>query len=562
MQERVWHKAYVPGLPPSIDYERVTLSQALARTARDHPDNVALILMGRKITYRQLDESVNRFANALAGLGIRQGDKVALVLPNMPQIVIATYAIWRLGGVVATNNPLYTERELEHQLNDSESRLAVVMDLVVPRVLSIKERTRVETVIACHVRDYLPFPLKQLFPVLKRNLHRKTDRAEGVLDFADLLRSGAPEPPAPGPDFDDLAALLYTGGTTGVSKGVMLSHANLSINVQQIKALIHDADDGAETQIGILPFFHSAGFTAGMNHCIYRGFEHVLVLRPEVDILRKYLVKYRPALFGCVPTLYVGLLGDPKLPPKSELGFIKGSLSGAAPLPTETIREWDERVGVQIVEVYGMTEMSPVSHANPWGGRCKAGSVGVPLPDTDCRIVDVDTGEREMGVGETGEILLKGPQLMSGYYKRPDETARSIRNGWFHTGDIGYMDDEGYLYIVDRKKDMIIAGGFNIFPREIDEVLYEHPKIQEACAVGLPDKYRGETVKAFIVVKQGETLSEEEVFASCREKLAAYKVPKLIEFMDELPKSAIGKVLRRELREMELARTAGKQGVI
>jgi long-chain acyl-CoA synthetase len=473
----------------------------------------------------------------------------------MPQIVIATYAIWRLGGVVVMNNPLYTERELEHQLNDSDSRMAVVMDLVVPRVLSIKDRTRVKEVIACHVRDYLPFPLKQLFPVLKRKLHRKTDRAEGVLDFSDLLHSASPEPPRNGPAFDELAALLYTGGTTGVSKGVMLSHSNLSINVQQMKALIRNAEEGAETQIGILPFFHSAGFTASMNQCIYRGFTHVLVLKPDVETLLKYLVKYRPALFGCVPTLFVGLLSHPKLPPKSELNFMKGSLSGAAPLAIETIREWDERVGVQIVEVYGMTEMSPVSHANPWGGTSKAGSVGVPLPDTDCRIVDVDTGEQEMGVGEPGEILLKGPQLMSGYYKQPEETAESIRNGWFHTADIGYMDEEGYLYIVDRKKDMIIAGGFNIYPREIDEVLYEHPKIQEACAVGLPDKYRGETVKAFVVVKEGETLTEEEVIAHCRENLTAYKMPKLIEFMDELPKSAIGKVLRRELREMQLART-------
>jgi long-chain acyl-CoA synthetase len=555
MQERVWHRAYLPGLPPSIDYETITLSQALARTAKDYPDNVALILMGKRITYRQLDEYVNRFANALAELGIGKGDKVALVLPNMPQIVIATYAIWRLGGVVVMNNPLYTERELEHQLNNSDSRMAVVMDLVVPRILSTRDKTRVEKVIACHVRDYLPFPLKQLFPLLKGELHRKTDSTEGVLDFSDLLRSASPEPPRHSPAFHDLAALLYTGGTTGVSKGVMLSHANLSINVQQMKALIRNAEEGAETQIGILPFFHSAGFTASMNHCIYRGFTHVLVLKPEVETLLKYMVKYRPALFGCVPTLYVGLLSHPKLPPKSELGFMKGSLSGAAPLAIETIREWDERVGVQIVEVYGMTEMSPVSHANPWGGSSKAGSVGVPLPDTDCRIVDVDTGAQEMGVGEPGEILLKGPQLMSGYYKQPKETAESIRNGWFHTGDIGYMDEEGYLYIVDRKKDMIIAGGFNIYPREIDEVLYEHPKIQEACAIGLPDKYRGETVKVFVVVKEGETLTEEEVIAHCREKLTAYKMPKLIEFMDELPKSAIGKVLRRELREMQLART-------
>ncbi|MEW6440413.1 MAG: long-chain fatty acid--CoA ligase [bacterium] len=556
MEERIWHKAYAPQVPRSLYYEKMPLAQALARSAKNYPDRPALVLMGRKITYRQLDESVNRFANALAGLGVGAGDKVALVLPNMPQIVIATYAVWRLGAVVVMNNPLYTERELEHQLSDSDSRVAVVMDLVVPRILSLQRRTGIERIVSCHVRDYLPFPLRQLFPVIRKKLHRKSEPGEGVLDFTDLLRRAPATPPAgAGAAFDELAALLYTGGTTGVSKGVMLSHANLSVNVQQMKALMHNAREGSETVIGILPFFHSAGFTGGMNTCIYRGFTHVLVLKPDADILLKYMIKYRPALFGAVPTLYVGLLRHPKLPPRERLGFMKGCISGAAPLSLETLNEWETRVGAQIVELYGMTEMSPVTHATPWGGRGKAGSVGVPLPDTDCRIVDVESGTRGLGVGEPGEILLKGPQQMMGYYKRPDETAAAVREGWFSTGDIGYMDEEGYLYVVDRKKDMIIAGGFNVYPREVDEVLYEHPKIQEACAAGLPDEYRGETLKAYVVVRKGETLTEQEVLAYCRHKLTAYKVPRSVEFMEELPKSAIGKVLRRQLREMEIART-------
>ncbi len=554
MEERSWHKAYPPKVPPSMDYEKLTLPDALARTAGKYPDNAALILMGKRITYRQLDDHVNRFAAALSALGVQQGDKVALVLPNIPQIVIATYAIWRLGAVVVMNNPLYTERELEHQLKDSESKMAISLDLVVPRILSLKSRTGVKEVISCHIRDFLPFPLRQLFPFLKKPLHRKTEPSEGVRDFLAVLQSGDSVSPKTKVAFDDLAALLYTGGTTGVSKGVMLTHANISVNVQQITRWLWNAADGKETVLGVLPFFHSAGFTAGMNHCIYRGFTHVLMPKPDTDLLVKYISKYHPAIFGCVPTLYVGLLNHPKLPPKSDLTFIKGCLSGAAPLALETIREWDKRVGAQICEVYGMTEMSPVSHANPWAGKIKAGSVGMPVCDTDCKIVDVDTGEKEMPVGESGEILVKGPQQMKGYFKRPDETAVSLRDGWFSTGDIGYMDEDGYLYIVDRKKDMIIAGGFNIYPREIDEILYEHPKIQDACAIGLPDPYRGETVKAYVVVKRGESLTEEEVIAYCRTKLTAYKVPKMIEFIDDLPKSAIGKVMRRQLRDRELAR--------
>ena len=553
MEDRIWHRAYAPQLSPSIDYENVTLPAALARAARDYPGNTALIMMGKKISYRQLDEQVSRFATALADLGIKKGDKVALVLPNVPQMVIATYALFRIGAVAVMNNPLYTERELEYQLNDSDSLMVICLDLLVPRILSLKERTRIETVIACHIRDYLPVPLKYLFPILKKQMHRNTRSARGVLEFVDLLRASPPVPPPADVSFDDLACLMYTGGTTGLAKGVMLSHGNISINVQQVKAVLFDAEEGNETVIGILPFFHAAGFTGGMNHCIYRGFAHVLVPRPDADTLLKLTVKHRPAYFGCVPTLYVGVLNHPDFS-KHDLSFIKGCISGAAPLAVETIREWDERVGAPIIEVYGMTEMSPVSHANPWRAKMKPGSVGVPLPDTDCRIVDVETGTRDRGLRESGEILLKGPQMSQGYYKKPDESAEAFRDGWFHTGDIGYMDDEGYLYIVDRKTDMIIAGGYNVYPREIDEVLYEHPKVKEACAVGLPDRYRGETVKAFIVLREGESLTESEVVAYCRENMAAYKVPKTIEFMDELPKSAIGKVLRRKLREIEMER--------
>lgn len=554
MEERIWHKSYDPQVPPSIDYEKLTLGEALERSARNHPEQVALLMMGKKITYRELNELVNRFAGALRDLGVKKGDKVAILLPNIPQGFIAIYAVFRLGAVVVMNNPLYTERELEHQLNDSGCTLAISLDLLIPRMLKLKEKTGIKTIIACHIRDYLPFPAKQLFPLVKKAMHRKTDPNEGVHDFLDLIGKYPNKPPEAQVSYEDMAALLYTGGTTGVSKGVMLTHKNLCVNVEQLRVWTFDVKEGQESLMGIFPIFHSAGFSAVMNHCIYRGLTIILVPKPEPDGVLKMTTKYRPDYFPCVPTLYVGLLNHPNFS-KTDLSFIKGCVSGAAPLALETLKNWKEAVGTQIMEVYGLTETSPLSHSNPWRGKAKAGSVGLPVPDTDCRIVDVVEGIKEMGVGELGEILLKGPQLTQGYYNNPEETAKSIRDGWFYTGDIGYMDEEGYLFIVDRKKDMIIASGFNVYPRDIDEILFEHPKIMEACAVGIPDPYRGETIKAFVVLREGETMTAEEIMSYCREKLAAYKVPKQVEFMEELPKSTIGKVLRRKLREMEMERT-------
>jgi long-chain acyl-CoA synthetase len=558
MEERFWHKAYADDVPPSVDYDKITLPDTLKRTAQRHPDTVALVMMGKTITYHKLDELVNRFAGALADLGLQKGDKAALILPNMPQAIIAAYAVFRLGAVVVMNNPLYTESELAHQLNDSESKMVIGMDLLVPRMLSLKEQTGIETIISCHIRDYLPFPKKQLFPFVKKKMHRKIDPNEGVLEFMDLIKRYPPDPPDTEVRFDDLAALMYTGGTTGRSKGVMLTHANCSTCVQQLRAWLPDVEEGKECMLGTFPVFHIAGFTTGMNTAIYRGLTYVLIPRPEPGVVLEMTRKHKPNWFPCVPTIFVGVLAHPDFP-KTDFSSVKGCVSGAAPLALETIKQWKEAVGVDIVECYGLTETCTLSHANPWGGKTKAGSVGVPVPDTDCRIVDVETGTKDMPMGESGEILLKGPQVTSGYFKQPEETADAIREGWLYTGDIGYMDDEGYLFIVDRKKDMIIAGGYNIYPRDIDEVLFEHPKIREACAVGVPDAYRGETVKAFVVPETGETLTDEDIKAWCKEKLAAYKVPKQVEFMDELPKSPIGKVLRRKLREMEMEKQkAGK----
>jgi long-chain acyl-CoA synthetase len=531
----------------------VTMPQALEGTVTRFPDHVALIMLGKKITYRELDDQIKRLAGALADLGIKKGDKVAILLPNIPQVIMASYAVFLLGGVVVMHNPLYTERELEHQLNDSRCRMAICLDLLVPRILKLKPKTKIESVIACHIRDYLPFPKKQLFPFVKKELHRPVGPGEEVLEFLDLIRRYGPNPPKTELTIDDLATLLYTGGTTGVSKGAMLTHRNLTINVQQLKGWFHDSEDGKESILGIFPIFHAAGFTVVMNHSLFRGFKVVLVPKPEAGVILQLTRNHRPNIFTCVPTIFAGVLSHPDFA-KTEFSFIRWTVSGAAPLPVEIIRKWEKVTGSTIVECYGLSETTLLSHANPWGGVTKVGSVGVPVSDTDCRIVDVETGTKDMEIGQAGEVLLKGPQLTQGYYEKPEETAHAFRDGWFYTGDIGYMDEDGYLFIVDRKKDMIIAGGFNIYPRDIDEVLYEHPKVQEACAVGVPDPYRGETVKAFVVTRPGETLTEEEIIAFCRERLTAYKVPKLVEFMAELPKSTVGKVLRRKLREMELER--------
>jgi long-chain acyl-CoA synthetase len=495
----------------------------------------------------------NRFANALIDMGVKPGDKVAMLMPNMPQLVAATYGAWRAGAVVVMNNPLYTDKELGYQFNNSESTFLVTLDLLGPRMIALKPKTPIRHMVIAHIRDHLKFPKKQLFPIVAKDKHRRISPTPGVYEWLDILKKYPDRNPNVPVDFDSLACLQYTGGTTGVSKGVMLTHANLVKNVQQILAFFPGFDKGEFTLLGTLPIFHSFGLTACMNYCIWMAWTDVLIPRPEPEVLLQAVHKYKVNFFPAVPTMYVGMLNHPKAS-QYNLTSIKGCFSGAAPLPVEVIKEFESKTGSQICEGYGLSETSPVVTTNPYGAVTKVGSVGLPLPDTDVKIVDLNDGEKEMPVGEAGEIIIQGPQVTCGYYKMAEETALAIRDGWLYTGDIGKMDKDGYFYIVDRKKDMIIAGGYNIYPREIDEILFEHPKILEACAVGIPDPYRGETVKAFVVVKPGETMTEEEVIKYCQEKLARYKVPKTVEFMTALPKSGVGKILRKELRTMEMAK--------
>jgi long-chain acyl-CoA synthetase len=551
MEERIWHKSYAPGVKKTLDYEKLTISQALTRSAGNFPNNTALNYMGKKITYRELNELVNRFAKALLDLGVKPGDKIAVCLPNIPQVIISNLAIFRIGAVAVQNNPLYTERELAYQLNDSDSKMMITLTLLIPRIQKIKPKTQIDKIIGCHINTYLPFPKKQLFPLVKKDMYRKVVPTEEVKVFGDLIANFSPDPVDDASQWDGLAALLYTGGTTGVSKGVMLSHANLSCDAQQFSAWFPDLKPGEERLMGNFPVFHIAGFAAIQNFITWQSWENIMVPRPEPKINIELIKKHKPTFLPGVPTIFVGLLAEPEFR-NLDFSAMKGFFSGAAPLAADTIKDLKDTTGATMCEVYGSTETTAMVSITPWGGQIKPGTVGVPVADTNIKIVAIDDPDKELELGEPGEIAIKGPQIMMGYYKNPEETAAALKDGWFFTGDIGKFDEDGYLTIVDRKKDMIIAGGYNIYPLELDDVLMSHPKVLEACTIGIPHDYRGETVKAFVVTKAGEELTEQDVVSYCKENLAAYKVPKIIEFIDELPKSAVGKILRRKLKDMEM----------
>lgn len=550
MEEKLWHKSYAKGVKPFLEYDRSTVSNALSRAAEKFPKHYALNYMGKRITFSKLNGYVNRFSRALEDMGIGPGDKVAVCLPNIPQAVIANYAVFRIGAVTVQVNPLYTEREMIYQLDDADARAIITLSLLVPRMEKIQADTKIEKIIACHIHSFLPFPKKQLFPYVKKDMVRKVVPAGNVSIFKDVMKKYSAAETEDKSAWNDVGALLYTGGTTGVSKGVMLTHANLSSNVQQFAAWFPDLKPGEERLMGNFPFFHSAGFTAIQNFCIWMAYEVILVPRPDPQINIELTRKYKPTFLPGVPTIFVGLLAEPAFR-EMDLSSIKGFFSGAAPLAADTIRDLKQLTGADMCEVYGLTENAPIATVTPWGGKIKPGTVGCPVPDTDVKIMDLETGQKEMPLGEEGEIAIKGPQVMRGYYKKPKETQNVLKDGWFYSGDVGRFDEDGYLTIVDRIKDMIIAGGFNVYPIEIDNVLFEHPDILEGCTIGIPDGYRGETVKAYVVPKKGGDLTEADVIAYCRERLAAYKVPRSVAFVEELPKSAVGKILRRKLREME-----------
>jgi long-chain acyl-CoA synthetase len=552
--EKIWLKSYAPGVPAHVGFKELTLQEALSKTAARFPDNPALIFQGKVVSYRELDVMVSKCASALRGLGVRPGDRVGLLLPNLVQTVVGIYGALRLGAIAVPNNPLYTDRELQHQLSDSGCKVLLCLDTLVPRMMALRESTGVTTIVSCHIRDWLPFPLKQVFPFVKKSLHLKTPSGEGIHEFTDLLKHSEPIDGNYPSDMDDTALLIYTGGTTGVSKGVEQTQRNLSYNCQQARIWCSNFVDGQEVVLGCLPFFHSYGVTGALNMSIFYGWCDVLIAKPEAGAILAAVDKHKVTFIPGVPTLFNAMINHPNIT-KFDVSSVKACLSGAAPLALETIRGFEKLTGILISEAYGLTETSPCTHAIPFGGKVKPGCIGLPIPDTDAKLVDVDDYTKEVtSFGDPGELCVKGPQVMKGYYKRPDETDKVLKDGWLLTGDVATVDEEGYFTIVDRKKDMIISGGFNIYPRDVDEVLFTHPKILEACAIGVPDSHSGERVKAYIVLKSGETATEEEIVAYCKERMASYKAPKYIEFIDELPKSAVGKILRKDLRRTDSAK--------
>jgi len=559
-EDKCWLNSYEKGVPEKIDYEDICLPKILERTANKFPNKMALLFEGYKVTYRELNEMVNRFASVLDSFGVKKGDSVAILLPNLIPCVVAYYAILKIGGITVMNNPLYSDRELKHQFNDSQSNVLITLDLLGNRMIDLRPKTKIKQIIYTSIGDYLPFPKNLLFPLVakKKNLAADVKSSANVYKWKNVLAKGSPNAPEVEVSFDDVAMYQYTGGTTGVSKGVMLTHGNLSKQVQQIGTWFPTFDSN-EIMLGALPFFHVFGLTTAMNLAIYLGWGDILVPKPQPEPLIQAIRKFKPTFVPLVPTMYIGILNHPNID-HIDLTSIKGCFSGSAPLPLEVIRDFESKTGAVIVEGYGLTESSPVTHINPFsGGKRKVGSIGIPISDTNCRIVDLNDGNTDVPMGESGEILVKGPQVMKGYWNKAEETASTLTDGWLHTGDIGKMDEEGYFYIVDRKKDMILSGGLNVYPRDIEEIFYENPKVQEAAAIGIPHPSRGESVKVFVALKEGETATQEELIEYCIDKMAKFKLPTEIEFRIELPKTNVGKILKKDLRAEEMAKQQKKE---
>jgi len=548
-----------------MTYPKITLPEMLERTSARSPAAPALIYFGIRISYSQLQDHVNRLAAGLRTLGLAGGDRVALMMPNCPQFVISYFGALRAGAIVTATSSMYTAREVTHQWNDAGAKI-VIADRRLYHVVkaALPQLTSVRHIILTGMRQYSGSQFRRFCELLKASsraggaVNRKSTKdgsaqAKGpaLHDWDEVLRFSR-ELPGPGPKPSDIACLQYTGGTTGTSKGAMLSHANFVINACQATSWLTGGRSEKEVFVAALPLFHIYAMTCVMISSIYLGGTVIVLPRFELRSALNVIRKYRPTIFHGVPTMYVAFNNAPHV---QRYGFnsLRVCMSGGAPLPVEVRQKFETLTGGKLVEGYGLTETSPVTHANPPEGSPKTGSMGLPIADTQARIMDLETGTREMPVGEIGEITIRGPQVMKGYWNKPQETALVLRDGWLHTGDMAKKDADGYFYIVDRKKDMIIAGGYNIYPREVEEVLFECPKIKEAAVIGVPDPYRGETVKAFVVLRDGVAANKktaEEIINFCRERMASYKVPRQVVFRDSLPKSGVGKYLRRELRNL------------
>ncbi len=566
MASRPWLKTYDPQVPHTLEpYPKIPLFGFLEQAARDYPGNTALIFKPRamkgaldgltsgKMTYSTLNELTDRLAGALAKLGVKKGDRVVIFMPNSPQFVIAYYGILKAGGVVVATNPLYAPREMENQFNDCGAELILATSNFYARVKQVQSKTKIKKVVVSHIREYMGGFLKTLFPLNKHSVaEHKADLASGDVWMQDLI---AQNTPADRPKLeigpDDLALLQYTGGTTGIAKGAMALHRNLVADTLQIKAWIHDTRMGQEVVLAAIPLFHVYGMVAAMNYCMAAAGALLCVPNPrDLENLLSAINKHHPTIFPGVPTMYNAINNYSDLS-RYNIRSVRACISGSAPLMPETQAKFEKLTGGNLREGYGLSEAPTATHCNPLSGQNRVGAIGLPFPDVDCRIMSLDEPDKELGVEEIGELAIKGPQVMQGYWNMPTETANVLRDGWLYTGDIARMDEDGYYYIVDRKKDMVIAGGFNIYPTNIEKVIKEHPNVLDVAAAGVPDKYRGETIKVWIVTKSGETLTEKEVIDFCKQNLAKFEVPTAVEFRPELPKTMVGKVLRRMLVEEE-----------
>ena len=554
--QKPWLSHYPKEIPHEIIIEEKPLYDYLQQAATEFPTNTAINFLGKTLSYTELYDQSLKLANYLQSLGLQKDDRVSIMLPNCPQAVIAYYGVLLAGGIVVQTNPLYMERELEYQLKDSQSTFIVTLDLLYPRVSKMKALTKLKHIIVTGIKDYLPFPKNLLYPFVQKKQKKLVVKIEHQGDthlFKKIMELSEPVVDLPDSNpAEDIALLQYTGGTTGFPKGAMLTHKNIIANTKMCSSWMYKSRRGKESMLGIVPLFHVYGMTTLLNLSVMQGYKMILLPKFDATETLKTIQKLKPTLFPGAPTIYIALLNHPDIK-KYDLSSIDCCISGSAPLPVDVQERFEEVTGGLLIEGYGLTEASPVTHANFFWDKRKAGSIGVPWPNTDSAILSYESGETAE-VNELGEIIVRGPQVMKGYWNNEEETEATLKDGWLLTGDVGYMDEEGYFYIVDRKKDVIIAGGFNIYPREIEEVFYEHKKVQEVVVAGVPDPYRGETVKAYIVLKNNENATAEEFNEYARQHLAAYKVPHIYEFREELPKTAVGKILRRVLIEEENAK--------
>jgi long-chain acyl-CoA synthetase len=541
-KNKPWFSSWPKDVPKNLEYPKVPLHEILEKAAKEHPEKPAIAYFEREITYNELNALSDQFAGALAALGVRKGDRVAIFLPNTPQFVITYYGVLKAGAVLTAISPLHKEREVEYQLRDSEAETIVALDSLYPIVENVWQKTRLKNAVVTSVEEYASKTTSAPSTV---------EQKLNVYPFQELLKEAAKSPNVSIDPRQDLAALQYTGGTTGTAKGAMLTHLNLVSNAFAFAAWIKGTSE--ETFLTALPLFHIYGMTTSLNVPVSLAAKMVLLPRFEPTAVLEAIQRHRVTVFCGVPTMYSVLLTNPALG-KFDLTSIRVCISGASPLPPQVQKRFMEITGGFLAEGYGLTEASPVTHCNPVDKTMRTvrvGSIGLPLPNTDAQILDMEIGEKTLGAGETGELAVKGPQVMRGYWNRPEETELVLRNGWLLTGDIARMDRDGYFYITDRKKDLIKYKDYSVYPRELEDVIYEHPAVKLCAVVGKPDPMVGEIPKAFLVLKEGAKATEMEIMEFVKDKVAPYKVVREVEFRKDLPISSAGKVLRRVLQDEE-----------